>query len=419
MQWLIRKLKRANRRAMEEMAQLYNVLTETFQGIKVVKAFTMERQERRRFHKTGKEYYRKAMKIARYDSLSHPITETVGVIIISFAMSAGCYLVLQNETSFLGIPMCSRPLNVESLLLFYALLIGAADPARKLSEVLTQLQAGVAAADRIYALLDREPSVRNPQNPVPLPRHHADIVFDQVAFAYGTGRPVLRDINLRVRFGETLAIVGPSGCGKTSLANLIPRFADPTAGQIRLDGIPLGDVRLRDLRLQIGLVTQDPLLFDDTVLANIRYGSPHATDQEVIEAAKTAHAHGFIERELRDGYRTVVGPLGGQLSGGQRQRIALARAILRDPPILILDEATSQVDLESEKVIQKVLEQFVRGRTVVIITHRLSALVLADRVVVMDDGRILDVGAHAELIARCPLYRRLYEIQYDDLKASA
>jgi len=417
--WLARMLKRANRRAMEEMAQLYSALGETFQGIKIVKAFTMERHERRRFHATCKKYFQKAMQIAGYDALTRPAIEIMGLLIICLAILAGAYLVLEAETHLLGIPMTSRPLTWPSLLLFYGLLIGTADPARKLSDVFTQLQAGVAAADRIYALVDREPQVRDPERPRPLPRHSRELVFDGVDFAYQPGHPVLHQISLRIRYGETVAIVGPSGCGKSTLANLIPRFADPTAGTIRLDGIPLAEVRLRPLRGQIGLVTQDPVLFDDTVMNNIRYGTPRASDAEVIEAAKRAHAHRFIETELADGYRTVIGPLGGQLSGGQRQRIALARAILRDPSILILDEATSQVDLESERIIQTVLEQFVRGRTVVIITHRLGALVLADRVVVMADGRILDVGTHHELLARCDFYRRLYEIQFEGLKESA
>jgi ATP-binding cassette subfamily B protein/subfamily B ATP-binding cassette protein MsbA len=315
--------------------------------------------------------------------------------------------------------MTSKPLSWPTLLIFYGLLVGTADPARKLSDVFSQLQAGIAAADRIYALVDREPNVRDPEHPRPMPRHSKDLVFDGVDFAYQPAHPVLHDIHLTIRFGETVAIVGPSGCGKSTLANLICRFADPTAGVIRLDGIPLPDVRIRELRSQIGLVTQEPLLFDDTVMNNIRYGSPGASDEAVIEAAKQAHAHRFIEEELPEGYQTVVGPLGGQLSGGQRQRIALARAILRNPALLILDEATSQVDLESERLIQTVMEQFIRGRTAVVITHRLGALVLADRIVVMQDGRILDAGAHNELIARCELYRRLYQIQFDDLKQSA
>ena len=417
--WLARAVKRASRRAMEEMAQLYNNLAETFQGIKIVKAFTMERHERNRFHRTGKEYFRKSMRIARYDALTRPITEIMGILIISLAILAGAYLVLEGQTHLFGVRMSSRPLSWPSLLLFYGLLVGTADPARKLTDVFTQLQGGAAAADRIYAMMDRQPEVRDPEHPRPIGRHHRDLVFEGVDFAYRPGELVLHGIDLRIRFGETLAIVGPSGCGKSTLANLIPRFADPTAGTIRLDGVRLSEVRIRDLRGQIGLVTQDPLLFDDTVMNNIRYGSPQASDAEVIEAAKRACAHAFIEKELPDGYQTVVGPLGGQLSGGQRQRIALARAILRDPAILILDEATSQIDLESESLIQKALEGFVRGRTVIIITHRLSALALADRIAVVQDGRILDVGTHAELLARCPFYRRLYQIHFEDLRQSA
>ena len=250
-------------------------------------------------------------------------------------------------------------------MLFYGFLFGTADPVRKFSDIFSRLQCGVAASDRIFACLDREPAIRSPKNPVPCPRHRRELSFEGVSFEYQPGTRVLDDVTLRIPFGETIAIVGPNGCGKSTLANLIPRFADPIEGRIRLDGVPLTDLRLRDLRGQIGLVTQEPLLFDDTVFNNIRYGRPRAGRDEVIEAAKRAHAHNFIESELTDGYETVVGTLGGRLSGGQRQRIALARAILRDPAILILDEATSQIDLESEQAIQEVLEEFTRGRTTV------------------------------------------------------
>lgn len=417
--WLGKMLKRANRRAMEGMAELYNILEETFRGIQVVKAFTMERYERCRFHRRSKEYYRKSLKIARYDSLSHPITELLGIAMISLALVAGAYLTLEGKTHLLGVRMSDRPLSLGALMLFYGFLIGTADPARKLSDVFTRLQRAAAAADRIYALLDREPKLREPDCPVRVARHQRDLVFDHVWFAYREDRPVLEDVDLTIAFGERVAIVGPNGCGKTTLLNLVLRFADPLQGEIRLDGIPLPQMRLRDLRRQIGLVTQEPWLFDDTVYNNIHYGAPWATREEVIRAAQQAHAHRLIVEELPDGYETVVGTGGSRLSGGQRQRITLARAILRDPAILLLDEATSQVDLESERLIQSVLEEFTRNRTTLLVTHRLGVLALADRIVVMDSGRIIDAGPHEQLLARCPTYRRLYQLQFSDLRESA
>ena len=417
--WLAKLIKTANRRAMEEMAQLYRVLEETFRGIKVVKAFTMERAERRRFHHTSKKYFSRAMKIVQYNSLMRPLNEVMGILTICLAILAGAYLVLTGSTRLFGITMCERPLDVTALLVFYGFLAGVADPMRKLSDVFGNLQRAAAASDRVFEMLDREPSVQDPVDPKPLARHHLDLTFDHVDFAYQPGRPVLRNVNLRIGRGETVALVGPNGCGKSTLANLIPRFSDPISGEIRLDGIPLTDVRIQDLRGQIGLVAQETLLFDDTVFENIRYGSPHATFDEVVQAAQRAHAHDFIENVLPEEYETRVGPMGGRLSGGQRQRIALARAILHDPSILILDEATSQVDLESEQAIQKVLEEFTADRTTIIITHRLAALALADRIIVMEDGRILDVGTHDSLLATCDLYRRLHQIHFEDFRESA
>jgi ATP-binding cassette subfamily B protein/subfamily B ATP-binding cassette protein MsbA len=412
--WLAKMLKRANRRAMEEMALIYSKLEETFRGIKIVKAFTSERQQRRQFHQNSKAYYAKSMRIAMYDSLTHPLTEVLGIVAIGTALLAGAWLVLKGETHLLGIRMSARPLDVPSLLLFYGLLAGVADPLRKFSDVFSRLQRAVAAADRIYDRLDREPSVHDPARPVKVERHHLDLVFDGVDFAYRPDQQVLNDIRLRIPFGQTVAIVGPNGCGKSSLANLIPRFYDPTGGRILLDGVPLTDMRLRDLRRQIGLVTQETLLFDDTIFNNIRYGSPWATRDDVIRAAQQAHAHEFIDKELADGYETVAGTLGGRLSGGQRQRISLARAMLRNPAIIVLDEATSQIDLESEQAIQAALEQFVRDRTTIIITHRMGVLALADQIVVMKAGRILDVGNHQELLARCAFYRRLYQVDFEE-----
>jgi ATP-binding cassette subfamily B protein/subfamily B ATP-binding cassette protein MsbA len=303
-------------------------------------------------------------------------------------------------------------LSLSSLLLFYGFLAGNSDPARKMSEIVAAIQSGAAAADRVFAMMDRVPSIMNSAQPRDLQSPHRQLSFDDVCFGYRPGESILRDIRLEIRYGETIAIVGPNGCGKTTLIHLIPRFYDTTSGAVRLDGIDIRDLRLRDLRSRIGLVTQQTHLFDDTVMNNIRYGTPAATDDQVVEAAIRAHAHQFVTQQLHDGYQTVVGQGGNRLSGGQRQRIALARAILRDPEILVLDEATSQIDLESEQLIHRALEDFVRGRTAIMITHRLSTLALADRIVVMEAGHIVDSGEHRELITRCNLYRRLHDIQF-------
>ncbi len=406
---LARSIKRANRRAMEEMAQLYNRLAETFSGIQLVKACTMERHERKRFHQTAKQYYRKVMRINFYSSLTAPNNELLGIGVICLALVAGCYLVLNQQTHLLGVRMTDRPLSFGALMAFYAFLIGVSDPARKLSGVMSALQSAAAAADRVYAVHDREPTIVDPPSPRPLPSQDRELVLDHVSFHYTPEQPVLIDLDLKIASGETIAIVGPNGCGKTTLASLIPRFYDPVAGSVRLGGCDLRELRMRDLRREIGLVTQQTLLFDDTVANNIRYGRPGASESEVIEAAQKAHAHRFIVEQLSEGYETVVGERGGRLSGGQRQRIALARAILRDPSILILDEATSQIDYESEQLIHKALEEFVRGRTTILITHRVHTLALAQRILVMNEGRVVDLGTHSELLGRCAVYQRLYQ----------
>jgi ATP-binding cassette subfamily B protein/subfamily B ATP-binding cassette protein MsbA len=405
---LAKSLKRANRRALTELAGIYETLGETLGSMKIIKAFTMESQQRRRFHTSAKEYYRKSMKIAKYDSLVSPVTEIMGMGMIVLAILAGGYLSIERQTHLFGfLKISDRPLDKGDLMLFFAMLAGVSDPARRLSNVFGQLQRAAAASDRVFEMLDREPKIADPVRPRLLPVLSRALYFDGVSFAYDTKNAVLSDIDLSIAAGETIALVGPNGCGKSTLAGLVTRFYDPDVGRVTIDGVDLRDVRLRDLRQRIGVVTQEALLLNDTVAENIRYAKPAATDEEVIAAAKQAHAHRFIETKLADGYATLVGPGGGRLSGGQRQRIALARAILRDPEILILDEATSQIDVESERLIHEVLADFTRHRTTILITHRTSTLALADQIVVLDKGRILDSGTREQLLARCDLFRRL------------
>ena len=414
--WLVNRLskslKRANRRAMEEMGQIYNRFAEALGGIKVVKAFTMEAEELKRFQAVARQYYRKAMKVARYSALISPLNELMGMIAVSLAVLAGAALTLSHDTHILGIKMSDRPLTPGACMLFYGFLAGAIDPARKMAGIIVTLQSAAAASDRVFAVLQQQRRVLDPKKPRSLPRHQHALSFDRVSFAYLPGQPVLQEIGLDVTFGETVALVGANGCGKTTLASLIPRFFDPTAGRVLLDGIDLREVRQHDLRQQIAIVDQEALLFDDTIANNIRYGAPTASDDQLVEAARRAQADRFVTGELAGGYEARVGPGGRRLSGGQRQRIALARAILRDPAILILDEATSQIDMESERLIHTALKQFIRGRTTLIITHRLATLELADRIVVMDQGRIAATGTHQQLTTCSDIYRRLWETQY-------
>jgi ATP-binding cassette subfamily B protein/subfamily B ATP-binding cassette protein MsbA len=368
----------------------------------------MEPYERRRFHVENKAYFHKSMRIARYDSLTSPVMEWMGIFTITLTLMAGLYLAVNQKTHLLGIQLSDRPPSIASLLVFYGLLAGTSDPVRKLSGIFSRIQRAAAAADRVYALIDREPTIVDPPQPVTLKRHRSSLEFREIRFAYRAGVPVLEGVQLEIPFGQSVALVGPNGCGKSTLANLVPRFQDPQSGAILIDGHDVRSLRLRELRRQIGIVTQEPVLFNESVANNIRYGNPSATDFEVQAAARKAHADRFIEEKLPHGYDTLIGERGGTLSGGQRQRLALARAILRDPAILILDEATSQIDVESERLIHMALEEFMRNRTTLMITHRQSTLALVDRIVVLEQGRIVDEGTHGDLVRRCTFYQRLF-----------
>ncbi len=402
-------MKRATRRLLERMSSIYKILKETFQGIRVVKAFTMEPYERRRFHVVTRDYYRKSMMVVRMDALTSPLIEVLGIVAVAGALLAGAYLVLTHETHILGWRMTQQPLEAETLLQLYALLAAISDPVRKLSSVFTKLQSGVAASDRIFAFLDRAPRVSS-NGDGPRVTHREGIEFRDVCFSYDPHRAILTNINAKVDFGETIAIVGKNGCGKTTLLGLLPRFYDPDHGSIYIDGEDIRNVNLRFLRRQIGVVTQDPILFDDTIYNNIAYGNRRSKPEDVEAAARKAFIHDAILK-LKDGYKTRIGESGVMVNGGMRQKISLARAIIRDPKILILDEFTSQYDAQSELEIHEALRDFMRNRTTLIITHRLKTLEIADRILVLDNGRLAAIGTHAELMQSCGPYQRLQEAQ--------
>ena len=408
-------MKRAVRRSLESMSTIFKILQETFQGIKVVKSFAMERVERRRFFRETKNLYRKSVRVAMIDAMSDPVLEMLTLTTVAIALLAGSYLVLR-KTMFLDLglfklQLASQRMEIQDLLTLYAWLAGVSDPIRKLANVHSKIQRASAAADRICALMDRTPRVLDRKDARDLPRHRVSVEFDRVCFAYNPDTPVLNGVSLTVRHGETIALVGPNGCGKTTLTSLLPRFWDVDSGTIRIDGRDIREVPLRSLRRQIGIVLQETILFQDTIANNIAYGDPHASRERIIRAAERAYAHNFI-MAMPQGYDTIIGERGLGLSGGQRQRLALARAMLRDPSILILDEATSAVDIQDEVLIRKAVEEFARGRTTFLISHNLSTIQYADRIVLLNGGRVEAVGTDQELKRISALYRRLHEIHY-------
>ena len=409
-------LKKASQKSMESVARIYKVLEETFESLKIVIAFEGGRRRRQLHHHESKVYYRKSMKIAMADALTNPATELLGMSAVVLAVLPGAYLVLRHTTSIWGIPLASAPMEMAELGWMYAMLAGILDPVRKLSSVFSKVKRAGAAADRVFELIDMKSQVIEPADPRPLPPKIASIEFQHVGFTYlakGHARPiVLDDINLKFERGEVIAVVGENGSGKSTLVNLLPRFFDPDRGAVLIDGIDIRDCALADLRGRIGVVTQETLLFDDTIYENILYGNRGAARHAVEKAADRAFVTQFLD-QMPEGMQTRVGEKGTSLSGGQRQRIALARAILRDPEILILDEATSAIDSLSERLIHQTLEEFVRDRLTFVITHSISETVLklVSRVVVLERGRVLAAGTHAELLESSPGYRRLFQAQ--------
>lgn len=409
------RLKRAIHRVLDTMARMYKFLEQSFTNIRVVHAYQMQGSLRREFQRQNRDFYRQSLKIVKIDAITNPLTELLTLSAVMVALLPGAYLLLRGTERIWGIRLTDGPVSVQELTTLYALLAGVIDPLRKFSKYFTTIKQCGTSLDRIYAQVDQPPLVIQSPQPVWLPPLQSVIEFRDVHFHYQahthteserTG--VLHDVSLTVHAGETIALVGPNGSGKSTFLGLLPRFYDPTEGAVLIDGIDLRDVRLRDLRQQIAMVPQEACLFNDTVEANIRYGKPDATAEDVRRAAEAAYVAEFVEH-LPQGWQTRVGERGRELSGGQRQRVALARAMLRDPRILLLDEPTAAVDAQSEQFLQASLRQFVKGRTTFLITHQLGAAVLeyVTRIVVFDHGQVIAVGRHEQLLATCPVYRQL------------
>ena len=396
-----RRLRRMTRRSQEALEHLSHVAAESLTGHRIVKAFGAEAREAAKFQGASTQLYRTNMTVTRIVSVLPPLMELLGGFAIAGALYYG-----SREIAAGRLTTGEFTAFIAALLLMYG-------PVKKLSRVNASLQQAIAAAERVFEILDRHTEVVQKPRAAALPPFARSIDFDSVVFAYddGHGRPILRGVSFTVQAGQMVAIVGRSGAGKTTLVNLLPRFYDVTGGAIRIDGLDVRDVTLASLRSQIGIVTQETILFDDTIASNIAFGRPDAPREAIEAAARAAHAHDFI-RGLPEGYQTTIGERGQRLSGGQRQRLAIARALLKDSPLLILDEATSSLDTESEHLVQEALVNLMKNRTSFVIAHRLSTIRRADAIVVMDRGRIVEVGRHDELLARSgSLYARLYEMQ--------
>ena len=397
--WITRRLKGISRKSLTRAQGYHDVLIESLSNINTVQAYGMEMHEEERFSAATASMRSMIRKFIFYTALSKPVIEFLGLGMLGVTIVGGSHLVLNQETHLLGIPVCSEPLSISALLIFFGFLVSASDPLRKLSAVYSSVYAGAIAADSLYGLLDTPNQIRETTSPRTLSRPHHRLRLNQVQFGYRPDQLILDDVSLDIPFGSTIAIVGPNGSGKSTLIHLLCRFYDPIKGGLELDGVDIRDMSISDLRGRIALVTQHTELFNQTVDFNIRYGSPNASTQDVRAASEQAHAHDFISKRLPEGYETMVGANGQRLSGGQRQRIALARALLRDPEILILDEATSQIDMHSEQLIRQSLAEHKGRRTVIIITHREKLLELADHVFEVRSGKLVEMSGQEDVIS--------------------
>jgi ABC-type multidrug transport system fused ATPase/permease subunit len=396
-----RQLKKATKRELEGWASILARIKESLLSIRIVKAYHREDYEEQRFETHADRLLQRQFRIAKLDSASGPLLETLGTLAGCFCMVAAASWISSKELS---------PSEFTTLLAFLG---AAAESGRKMGNVVTRLNIANAAAERVYELVDAPCETDNPQA-VPISPLRETLQFENLSFSYPNSlAPALVNVDLTVAAGQRIAVVGPNGSGKTTLLSMIPRFFEPASGRILIDGQNIAHATLASLREQIGVVTQQTVVFNDSIFANIAYGNLEASESDVTAAAKKAYAHEFIE-QTEEGYETIIGEQGATLSGGQLQRLAIARAILRDPAILIFDEATSQIDSDSETKIQRALAEFTQSRTSFIIAHRLSTIVDADKIVVMDAGRIVAEGQHKPLLASCPLYRQLYETQFNE-----
>ncbi len=404
---LARRIRKLAGERAEERGQLAGVATERLAGIRLVRASGTADEETAHFTASLDRYRKRVIRTNRWAALSGPVSEVVGAVLVLLVIYAG------THPSLIGL---SAPLTPEVVLLFLFATLRINSPIKAIVQFPSGWAQSMASVDRVFALL-AEPEAD--VDPVPLPgaTFTRELRFDRVGFSYEPGRPVLRDISFVVPPGRVVALVGPSGAGKSTLVDLVPRLRDPLEGRILLDGVPLTGLSRASVRALLGVVSQDTILFHDTVYANVAYGRPGASRDEVQRAAEAANAHEFISR-LPQGYDTILGERGSRLSGGQRQRVAIARALLRNAPILILDEATSSLDTQSERLVQEAIDRLMTNRTVLVIAHRLATVRQADEILVLDEGRIVQRGTHAGLLAEGGLYRRLYEMQFRDEPAT-